>query len=73
MSVMAKKKDPPVDQSGKPRQVVFMTLDDETWAALETYRADQDVPPERAAVCLKSLRAFLVDREYLPKPAPRRP
>ena len=65
---MAKKQDA---ASPKPRQVVFMTLDDESWNALEAYRADQDVAPERAAICLKALRLFLTDREYLkasPKP-----
>jgi hypothetical protein len=72
MDGMAKKKDSPASPpADKPRQVVFMTLDDESWAALESFRASQDVAPERAAVCLKALRQFLTEREFI-KPAARR-
>lgn len=65
---MAKKQDTtdsPKSGGDKPRQVVFVTLDNETWNALETYRADQDVAPERAAITLKALRQFLTERKYL--------
>jgi hypothetical protein len=49
---------------------IFLTLDDETAAALVAFIDDQKVPPERTAVVLHALRRFLAAEGFL-KPAPK--
>lgn len=70
MAVMSKAKDTKPDP--KRRHTVFVTLDDDTEAALEKFRGDQVVPPDRAAVTLKGLQKFLEEQGYFKPPAPKR-
>jgi len=77
MLVMAKRKQPaePIPPpepetpkaSKKPRDAVFISLDDETKAQLQRFIASQRVGPTAAAVALAALREFLV-REGFRKP-----
>lgn len=75
MNGMAKKhitgSPPKPDAVGKRRNVVFLTLDDDTETALESFRGDQLVPPDRAAVGVKALQDFLKGQGYYP-PKPSR-
>ena len=62
-------KDKPAAKGRGP--VVFMTLDSDTDAALESFIADQTIPPDRAPVALKALREFLSKHGYFPPKKPR--
>lgn len=55
----------------KPRgPVVFISLDDDTEAALQSFIAAQPVSPDRAAVGLTALRRFLSEHGHFP-PKPK--
>lgn len=47
---------------------VFLTLDDETAAALVAFLGAQKIAPERTAVIVHALRAFLVSEGFLKAP-----
>lgn len=65
-------KKPAKDKPAKGRgPVVFMTLDSDTDAALESFIANQTIPPDRAPVALKALREFLSKHGYFPPKKPR--
>ena len=51
----------------KNPDLVFVRMDNETRLAFEKFIASQPVTPERPAVVLTALRAFLVQHGYLPK------
>lgn len=51
-------------------KAMFLTLDDATAAALVAFLGAQKVAPERTAVVVHALRAFLTSEGFL-KPAPK--
>lgn len=62
--VMSKQK----KSAEKPkRNVVFVTLDDETEAAFQKFIGDQRIPPERSAVGLTAIVEFLKREGYSPE------
>lgn len=70
MSEKPPKKSKPKVVAKRERKSVFLSLDDETDAALDKFRADQRVVPERPAVAFTALVEFLRREGYLPgKPA----
>ncbi len=65
MTAMAKEKPKPVESKPEPkrkRNVVFVSLDDETNARLQRFLDKQRIAPDRAAVAFAALIEFL-DRE----------
>ncbi len=81
-ATMSKKKAPKVDpppatpkpapkSAKKPRgPILHMRVPVEVEAALLAYIAAQDAPPDRTAVGLAALRAFLAVRGFLKPPRP---
>jgi hypothetical protein len=56
-------------KSEKPkRNVVFVTLDEATEAALQRFLAAQRIPPERSAVGFAAIVEFLSKEGYPPYP-----
>lgn len=60
---------PPRKKKARPRPGVplFVRLDEDTAAALDSFIKAQEFKPEKTAVVVSALRHFLADRGYLPK------
>jgi len=54
----------------RERKVVFVSLDDDTDAALEQFRKAQRISPERSAVGYTAIIEFLRREGYLKSPPP---
>lgn len=66
MATMSKQKKPAAAKGDKrKRNVIFVTLDDDTEALLKRFIEKQRVPPDRAAVAFTALVEFL-KREATP-------
>ena len=61
------KQKPEADKK-RNRNVIFVTLDESTEAALRKFLADQRIPPDRSAVAFTAIVEFLTREGYKPEP-----
>ena len=67
MLAVSKKKQKP-DAVAKRRNVVFITIDDATEAALQEFIEAQRIKPDRASVGLAAMIELLEREGFLPRP-----
>jgi hypothetical protein len=71
--MLAMSKHKPQDAKPAKPPILYLRLLPSDEAALQDYIHAQDTPPDRTAVGLRALRAFLRERGYLKDPAKPKP
>lgn len=69
MATPKRKKAEPEPKPRRRRPVLQITMPEDVEAGLTAYIAAQDAPPDRTAVGLAALKAFLSARGFWPPPA----